>query len=208
MRWRQDRWEKHTPYHDTEILREDEARWIELDGHHLWVLNWGASPNGAILKFDRRTDTWVEYTKDTLPLSSDVPFITAISRLAVGAEDVWCATGDGGVLRYNKASDTWTHFTRSSGLPGHHATRIEIDEPNGVWVAFLGGVAAHYDTRTEKWESVKVTEAGPGTSIEDIACTKDYVWFSTSGVGVKRYERATRNLAIIHRGARYGFALR
>ena len=188
----EDRWEKHTPYHDTEILREDEARWMELDGHHLWVLNWTASPNGAILKFDRRTDTWVEYTKDALPLSSDVPFITAVPRLAVGTEDVWCATGDGGVLRYDKVSDTWTHFTKSSGLPGHHATLIEVDEPNGVWVAFLGGVAAHYDTWTEKWESVKVTAAGPGTYIEDIACTKDYVWFSTNGVGVKRYERATK----------------
>ena len=187
-----DRWEKHTPYQDTEILREDEARWIELDGHHLWVLNWAASPNGAILKFDRRTDTWVEYTKDALPLSSDIPFITAVSRLAVGTKNVWCATGDGGVLRYNKISDTWTHFTKSSGLPGHHATRIELDEPDGVWVAFLGGVAAHYDTRTERWESVQVTEAGPGTYIEDIACTKDYVWFSTNGVGVKRYERATK----------------
>ena len=185
-------WRKHTPYRDTEILREDEARWMELDGHHLWVLNWAASPNGAILKFDRRTDTWVEYTKDALPLSSEVPFITAVRRLAVGTEDVWCATGDGGVLRYNKVSDTWTHFTKSSGLPGHHATLIELDDPYGVWVAFLGGVAAHYDTRTEKWDSVQVTEAGPGTYIEDIACTKEYVWFSTNGVGVKRYERATK----------------
>ena len=189
-----DRWEKHTPYHDTEILREDEARWIELDGDYLWALNWAASPNGAILKFDRRTDTWIEYTKDALPLSSELPFITAVRRLAVGTEDVWCATGDGGVLRYNKVSDTWTHFTKSSGLPGHHATLIEVDEPYGVWVAFLGGVAAHYDTRTGKWESVKVTEAGPGRYIEDIACTKDYVWFSTNGVGVKRYERATKTL--------------
>ena len=55
--------DRHKPYHDTEVLREDEVRWIELDGHHLWALNWAASPNGAILKFDRRTDTWVEYTK-------------------------------------------------------------------------------------------------------------------------------------------------
>ena len=184
-------WEKHTPYHDTEILREDQVRWMELDEHYLWALNWSASPNGAILKFDRRTDTWIEYTKDALPLSSEVPFITAIRRLAVGTEDVWCATGDGGVLRYNKASDTWTHFTKSSGLPGHHATLVELDGPNGVWVAFQGGVAAHYDMRTEKWETVKVTEAGIGTYIEDIACTKDYVWFSTNSVGVKRYERAT-----------------
>ena len=188
----EDRWEKHTPYQSTEILREDEARWMELDGHHLWVLNWAASPNGAILKFDRRTDTWVEYTKDALPLSSEVPFITAVRRLAVGTENVWCATGDGGVLRYNKVSDTWTHFTKSSGLPGHHATLIELDEPYGVWVAFLGGVAAHYDIQTEKWESVQVTQVGPGTYIEDIACTKDYVWFATNGVGVKRYERATK----------------
>ena len=48
---------------------------MELDGHHLWVLNWAASPNGAILKFDRRTDTWIEYTKDALPLSSEVPLL-------------------------------------------------------------------------------------------------------------------------------------
>ena len=189
----EDRWEKHTPYQSTEILREDEARWMELDGHHLWVLNWSASPNGAILKFDQRTDTWLEYTKDALPISSEVPFITAVRRLAVGTENIWCATGDGGVLRYNKVSDTWTHFTKSSGLPGHHATLIELDEPHGVWVAFLGGVAAYYDMQTEKWESVQVTEAGPGTYIEDIACTKDYVWFSTNGVGVKRYERATKS---------------
>ena len=59
-------------------------------------------------------------------------------------------------------------------------------------VAFQGGVAAHYDTRTEKWETVKVTEAGAGTNIEDITCTKDHVWFSTNSVGVKRYERATK----------------
>ena len=185
-------WDKHTPYHDTEILREDQTRWMELDGHYLWVLNWAASPNGAILKFDRRTDTWIEYTKDALPLSSEVPFITTIRRLAVGEKDVWCATGDGGVLRYNKVSDTWTHFTRSSGLPGHYATLIELDGSNGVWVAFQGGVAAHYDMQTEKWETVKVTEAGIGTYIHDIACTKDYVWFSTESVGVKRYERSTK----------------
>lgn len=185
-------WAKHTPYHDTEILREDQTHWMELDGHYLWVLNWEASPNGTILKFDRRTDTWIEYTKDALPVSSEVAFITAIRRLAVGEKDVWCATGDGGVLRYNKVSDTWTHFTRSSGLPGHHATLIELDGPNGVWVAFQGGVAAHYDTRSEKWQTVKVTEPGDGTSIEDIACTKDYVWFSTRSIGVKRYERSTK----------------
>ena len=185
-------WEKHTPYYDTENLREDQIRWIELDGHHLWALNWSSSPNGAILKFDRRTETWTEYTKYALPLSSEVPFITEIHRLAVGVKDVWFATADAGVLQYHKASDTWTHFTKSSGLPGHHTSRVEFDKPNRVWVTFHGGVAAQYDTRTEKWETVKVTEAGAGTHIEDIACTKDYVWFSTNSVGVRRYERSTK----------------
>ena len=187
-----DQWENHSPYYDTQILRENQIRWIEPDGHHLWAINWSSSPNGAILKFDQRTDTWTEYTKDALPLSSEVPFITEIHRLAVGIEDVWFATGDGGVLRYHKASDTWKHFTKSSGLPGHHTTLIELDEPMGVWVALQGGVAAQYDTGTNKWETVKVTEAGAGTHIEDIACTKDYVWFSTNSVGVRRYERFTK----------------
>ena len=183
-------WEKLTPYYDTKILREDQIRWIELDGHHLWVLNWSSSPNGAILKFDRRTDTWIEYTKYALPISTEVPFITEIHRLAVGTEDVWFATADAGVLRYHKVSDTWTHFTKSSGLPGHHTSFVEFDKPDGVWASFSGGVAARYDTRTKKWETVNVTDAGAGTHIEDIACTKDYVWFATNSAGVRRYKRS------------------
>ena len=187
------KWVNHKPYYETEILREDRIRWIQLDGHDLWVLNWSSSPNGAILKFDQRTDTWIEYTKYALPLTSELSFITDIHRLAVGVEDVWFAAGDGGVLRYHKMSDTWKHFTKSSGLPGHRATLIEYDQPDGVWVAFEGGTAAQYDTRTAKWETVKVTEPGAGARIEDIACTKDYVWFSTHSVGVRRYERSTNS---------------
>lgn len=185
-------WEQNKPYYDTEILKEDRIRWIELDGHHLWALNWSSSPNGAILKFDRRTETWIEYTKDALPLSSKVPCITEIHRLAVGEKDVWFAAGDGGVLRYSKATDTWTHFSKSSGLPGHHAALIEIDGPNGVWVGFQGGMAAQYDTRTQIWETVKVTEAGAGMGIDDIACTNDYVWFATNSAGVRRFNRSTQ----------------
>lgn len=185
-------WEQYKPYYNTEILKEERIRWIELDGHYLWALNWSSSPNGAILKFDRRTDTWIEYTKDALPLSSKVPVITEIHRLAVGEEDVWFAAGDGGVLQYNKAKDTWTHISKSTGLPGHHAMLIELDGSNRAWVSFQGGIAAKYDTGTQKWETVKVTEAGAGTHIEDIACTTDYVWFATNSAGVRRYERSTQ----------------
>lgn len=185
-------WEQYKPYYDTEILKEEQIRWIELDEHNLWALNWSSSPNGAILKFDRRTETWIEYTKYALPLSSNVPFITEIHRLAVGEEDVWFAAGDGGVLRYNKASDTWTHITMPTGIPGHQAMLIELDGPNGVWVSFQGGIAGKYDTRTQQWETVKVTDSGAGTRIEDIACTNDYVWFATNSAGVRRYEQATQ----------------
>lgn len=183
-------WEQYKPYYDTKILNEEQIGWIELDGHCLWALNWSSSPNGAIFKFDRRTETWMEYTKNALPLSSKVPVITEIHRLAVGEEDVWFAAGDGGVLRYNKASDTWTHITMSTGLPGHHAALIEIDGQNGVWVSFEGGVAGQYDTRTQKWETVKVAEAGAGTRVEDIACTNDYVWFATNSAGIRRFEQS------------------
>ena len=202
-------WAHHKPYYKTDILREAKVRWIELDGNYLWALHWADSPNGAILKFDRRTDTWVKYTKEALPLSTEVPFITYVPRLAVGADDVWFGT-DGGVLRYNKSPDTWTHFTKSSGLPAHGVKFIEIDEHphadgseaetpsyrghgnEGVWVSFHGGMAGYYNKGTGRWETLQVVEGGSGRPLEGIACTKNYVWFATENVGIRRYERATR----------------
>ena len=50
------RWNHHKPYYGVDIMREDDIRWMAKDGNYLWVLNWSAWPNGAILKFDRRTD--------------------------------------------------------------------------------------------------------------------------------------------------------
>jgi ligand-binding sensor domain-containing protein len=185
-----DQWETHKAYHRTQILREDNINWIELDGRYLWALNWSASQNGAILRFDTHTDTWIKYTKEEIPLSSEVPFITEVGRITVDADSVWFAT-NGGVLRYNKESDTWTHFTKSSGLPGHRALFVEIDPPNYVWVVFLGGVASHYDKRTGEWDTLQVTGAGFEANIQAVAFTEKYVWFSTGFTGVRRYERAT-----------------
>ncbi|MFC1716843.1 hypothetical protein ACFL6S_24465 [Candidatus Poribacteria bacterium] len=187
----EDQWKSHRPYYNTQVLRENDIGWLELDGDHLWAINWSASPNGAILKFDRRTDTWMKYTKENIPLSGEVPFITQVRRAAVDSDHVWFTT-NGGVLRYTKKLDTWTHFTKSSGLPGHRALLVAADEPNYVWVIFHGGVASCYDKRTGKWETIQVTKAGVGTNIEAIAFTKKYVWFSTNSVGVRRYERESK----------------
>lgn len=187
----EDQWESHRPYHNTQILREDGIEWIGLDGDYLWAINWSASPHGSILKFDKRTDTWIKYTKEDIALSSEVSLITHVRSAAVDSDSAWFAS-NGGVLRYNKESDTWTHFTKSSGLPGHRAQFIEIDQPNYIWVVFYGGVASYYDKRTGLWETIQVTRAGVGTGIEAIAFTEKYVWFSTQSTGIKRYERESK----------------
>jgi ligand-binding sensor domain-containing protein len=143
------------------------------------------------MKFDKGAQTWIKYTKEEIPLSDEVPWITEVRRLVIDGNEVWFAT-NGGVLRYNKESDTWTHFTKSSGLPGHRALFVEVDAPEKIWVAFHGGVASYYDKGTGAWHNLPVTRAGVGTNIEAIAFTEKYVWFSTGSTGIRRYDRATK----------------
>ncbi len=181
-----DRWSFHKPYHGTDILREDDIRWMAQDGDYLWVLNWSASPNGAILRFDRRTDTWMTYTKESLPLFGKSPLITDAPRIAVGVEDVWITT-DNGMLRYNKRSDTWKHLELN-----RRAEHIAIDQSGRIWVSLRGGGGAHYDKKTGKWETFYVVEPGDGARVESVACTADYVWFGTNEHGIRRYDWRTK----------------
>ena len=179
-------WDYHKPYHATDILREDDIRWIAQDGDYLWVLNWSASPNGAILKFDRRTDTWMTYTKESLPLSGNPSFITDVRRIAVGVDDVWFTT-DNGMLRYNKRLDTWKHLTLN-----RRTEEVAVNSSDGVWVSLRGGGGAHYDTRTGQWETFYVVEPGDGGRVQSVACTTDYVWFGTGEHGIRRYDWRTK----------------
>ena len=181
-----DRWTHRKPYYSTNIMREEHIRWMAKDGNHLWVLNWSASPNGAILKFDRRTDTWMTYTKESLPLFGASSLITAVPHIAVGEEEVWITT-DHGMLQYNKRSDTWEHL-----VLGRRAGHVAIGEPHGIWVSLNGGGGAHYDRQTGQWETFYVVKPGDGGRVESVACTKDYVWFGTGEHGIRRYNWRTK----------------
>ena len=180
------RWTHHKPYYGVDIMREDDVRRMATDGNHLWVLNWSASPNGAILKFDRRTNTWMTYTKESLPLSGASSLITTVPRIAVGEEDVWITTNHG-ALQYNKRFDTWKHLALA-----RRARHVAIGDLHGVWVSLDGGAGGHYDRQTGQWETFHVIEPGDRGRVKSIACTKDYVWFGTGEHGIRRFDRRTK----------------
>ena len=179
-------WTHHKPYYGVDILREDGIRWMAIDGNYLWVLNWSASPNGAILKFDRRTDAWTTYTKEFLPLSRNPSLITDASRLAVGDENLWITT-DNGMLQYNKQSDTWKHLALD-----RRAEHVAVNQSGGIWVSLHGGGGAHYDKQSGQWETFCVIRPGDGGQVASVACTKDYVWFGTREHGIRRYDSRTK----------------
>ncbi len=181
-----DQWDYHKPYHGVDILREDDIRWMAKDGNCLWALNWSASPNGAILKFDRRTDTWMTYTKESLPLFDKSLLITDVPRIAVGAKSVWVTT-DNGILHYNKQFDTWDHLALN-----RRTVEVAVNQSGGIWVSLHGGGGAHYDKQTRRWETFYVVEPGDGGRVKSVACTSDYVWFGTSEHGIRRYDRRTK----------------
>jgi ligand-binding sensor domain-containing protein len=128
---RTDSWRAIRSQEKTEVLRHSNIQQTELDGDWIWFSAWSDTSNGEIVRYDKRTDTWIQYTKEDV-LLCDAEYrkpnvasphwgdrrgdkvreanITKINWIEVCDDIVWFAT-NGGVLAYDKNSDTWRHYT-------------------------------------------------------------------------------------------------
>ena len=183
------KWSKHVAATTTEVLHSNWVSKLAEDGDGLWFGNWKDSTEGAIVKYNRETDTFRFFSKEDLPLKSIERPITRIHALTVAGNEVWVGT-NGGVLRYNKATDMWRHYTIEDGLPNNEVWTIVLDAPY-LWTAHIGGVVSRYSLETDTWKTYEIVPSVEWSNIGTIAVDPRYVWVTTVWEGLKRYDKLT-----------------
>jgi signal transduction histidine kinase/streptogramin lyase len=101
----------------------------------LWVGTFG----GALMRFDRKTSTFVSY----LPDSSDAhklngAGITSIHEDRTGT--LWIGAFDG-LYRYDRRSGTFARYTESEGLPSSTIRCIQEDGSGTLWLSTQRGLS-------------------------------------------------------------------
>ena len=68
---------------------------IKFDGDYIWLNSWGASPNGALVRFHRPTATWRRFTRLDILQSTQKRAMTLIRWTYVDTDAVWFTTDYG-----------------------------------------------------------------------------------------------------------------
>jgi len=162
---------------------------IKFDGDYIWFNSWGASPNGALVRFHRPTTTWRRFTRVDILQSTQKRAMTLVRWTYVDTDAVWFTT-DYGVLRYDKAMDTWRHFTTEDGLSTNDVDKIAVSEQS-VWVIpMIGLELSHYSKATGTWNVIVPDEGTQIERLNAIGVDGPNVWFG-SGRTLSRYNEIT-----------------
>ncbi len=181
---------RHTSFPETRPLRERRASNLVSDGHDLWFSNWSVSPDGAIIRFDRRMNIWKRYTREDIFLGEAENPITRVRWSSADKDSIWFAT-DYGVLRYDRRHDIWHHYTVSHGLASNDARKIVVDDDD-VWVMAASGTRiSRYNKATEKWSIITLDGVLPIDSVKSIAVDGHDVWIGLSASGVRKFNKDT-----------------
>ena len=163
---------------------------IKFDGNYIWFNSWAASPNGALVRFHRPTETWRRFTRLDILQSTEKRSMTLIRWTYVDTDAVWFTT-DYGILRYDKMTDTWQHFTKEDGLSTNDVNKIAVSEQS-VWVIPMIGLELnHYSKASGTWEVVEQEDNREIERVKAIGVDGPEVWFA-SGRGLTRYNEITR----------------
>ena len=163
---------------------------IKFDGDYIWFTNWGASPNGGIVRFHRSTATWRRFTRLDILKSTQKRSITVVRWTYVDTDAVWFTT-DYGIFRYDKKADTWQHFTTENGLSTDDVDKIAVSEQS-VWVIPIIGLELnHYSKATGTWEVIERENRREIERVNALGVDGPNVWFA-SGRGLTRYNEITR----------------
>ena len=183
------KWSKHVAAPTTEMLHSNWVSKLAEDQEGLWFGNWKDSTEGAIVRYNKQTDTFRFFSKEDLPLKSTQVPITRVHGLTVGKNKVWVGT-NGGLLCYDRTTDMWRHYTIEDGLPNNEVWTIVLDTPH-LWMGHIGGMVSRYSVETDTWKTYEIVPSVEWSNIGTIAVDPRYVWVTTVWEGIKRYDKLT-----------------
>lgn len=186
-----DSWQEQKALMTREPLRENSVSNIYFDGDYVWFSNWHSSRNGAIIRYNRRTDTWQWFGREAILQETESTSMTEVRRIILDDDAVWFAT-DYGILRYDKQDNTWEHFTTENGLADNSVNYISCGD-NAVWVSYwsqiqlTGAEISKYDKTTRKWETIPIQYlVSEREFVRSMAADRDSVWLSLSSSGIRK----------------------
>jgi len=184
-------WHEHRAIITREPLREYNVSNIEFDGDYVWFSNWSSSHNGAIIRFDRCTNTWQSYGRETILKDMKAESMNEVFNIVVDKDAVWFVT-DYGLLRYDKAKNIWDHYTIKDGLADNSVRYLACGE-NVVWISYwttsrlTGADVSVFDKKTRKWKTIPVSNLiYPRESIEALDVDGDSVWIGVGSSGARK----------------------
>jgi len=177
---------EHRAFITRRPLKEASVANIVFDGDAIWFSNWSASHNGAIIRYDRVSNTWRRFTRETILGNTKARSPTIIKWITRDDKWMWFAT-DYGVLQYDKSADIWRHFTTEDGLISNNIRRIE-HTTNFVWVCpEMKTRINRYDKRDGAWSEVRISRLiHPRNYVYDMQVDGDVLWLTLSSSGVRR----------------------
>ena len=175
-----------------EPFREPSVSNIEFDGDYVWFSNWSASPNGAIIRYDRTLKNWRRFSRWDILHDTKAKAPSVVRDILVADEYVWFAT-DYGVLRYDKILDTWKQYTMDDGLAYNDISKI-IESANSIWAYIEESVSvSRYHKDTGKWEAIDIPPVpdNPGSmdwlNVVETDGADVWVGFWSRVCGIRRY---------------------
>jgi len=184
-------WHEHRALMTREPFRGTSIANIEFDGDYVWFSNWSNSRNGAIIRFDRCTNTWQTFGRETILKDMKAESMTMVGSIVVDKDAVWFLT-DYGLLRYDKIKDIWDHYTTKDGLSDNSVRYLSCGE-NVVWVSYwstshlTGADVSVFDKKTRKWKTIPVANLTyPRESVEALCSDGDDVWIGIGQSGVRK----------------------
>jgi ligand-binding sensor domain-containing protein/serine phosphatase RsbU (regulator of sigma subunit) len=168
---------------------------------------WVGTYDGGLCRFDRRTETFVQYQHDpNNPRSLPSNNVYSICQDKKGR--LWVGTFGGGLSRLEPDQQTFKNYTENPAdarsLPNNSVFSILEDRSGVLWVGTFGGGLASFDADQEKFTTYRNDPADahslPGNDIYTLF--EDHsgnLWVGTNGKGLALFSRKTnRFVTYIH----------
>ena len=125
---------------------------------------WLGTGGGALIRFDDKTKTFVNYTPDSRdPHRLNGGGILAIHEDRAGT--LWVGAWDG-LYRYNRQNGIFTRYTESQGLPSSAIQGILEDKVGRLWLSTKKGIS-RFDPQMETFRNYDVSDGLQGDEFSE-----------------------------------------
>ncbi|MAF13105.1 hypothetical protein CMK11_21850 [Candidatus Poribacteria bacterium] len=168
-------------------LAQTGARWIEVEGHRVWVAHWNGRGNGALSMYDKHTGVWTVYS------DGDVLEQDFVSKVVVGDQYVWILYDEwqeGSVTGYHRKTGEWLTIRPREEWG---AQVVEAWEAGAfLWLAARQGGVHRYHLASGTWARFSQENHLPIDVVGERGLNGDdtYAWIATPA-GIGRYNIAS-----------------